>query len=44
MIRNFFENYKKLENKEVVIKEIYDKDIALKIVEDSYQLYLRTFK
>ena len=36
MIRNFFENYKKLENKEVVIKEIYDKDIALKIVEDSY--------
>ena len=36
MIRNFFENYKKLENKEVVIKEIYDKEIALKIVEDSF--------
>lgn len=34
-LRNFFEDYKKLENKEVVVEEFQNKQTALKIIEQS---------
>ena len=43
-MRHFFEEYKKLENKTVVVEEFGDKVKALKIVEDGIKLYKETFK
>ncbi|MEJ7740023.1 MAG: inorganic diphosphatase [Chitinophagaceae bacterium] len=44
-LRHFFEEYKKLENKTVVVgEEIGDKSVALKIIEDAMQFYKETFK
>ncbi|MBS1577959.1 MAG: inorganic diphosphatase [Bacteroidetes bacterium] len=43
-MRHFFEEYKKLENKTVVVEEFGDKVKALKIVEDGINFYKQTFK
>jgi len=34
-LRNFFEDYKKLENKEVVVEEFQKKDVAIEVVNQS---------
>jgi inorganic pyrophosphatase len=38
-LQNFFEEYKKLEKKKVEVKEFQNRDIALKIIEESVQMY-----
>lgn len=38
-IQRFFEDYKKLENKAVTIERFFDRDEAIKIVEEAIQLY-----
>ena len=43
-LRHFFEEYKKLENKTVVVEEFGDKSTALKVVEDAVKLYDDTFR
>ena len=43
-LRHFFEEYKALENKSVVVEEFGDKSTALQIVEDAIRLYKETFK
>jgi len=43
-LRNFFEEYKKLENKTVVVKEFSDKQTAIKILQDSFKMYSDRFK
>ena len=43
-LRHFFEEYKKLENKTVVVEEFGDKTTALKVVEDAINLYKETFR
>lgn len=42
-LRNFFEDYKKLEKKTVVVDEFLDKQTALEILQDSFKLYRETF-
>ena len=42
-LRAFFEDYKKLENKAVVIEEFGGKGKAMEIVQESYDLYNDTF-
>ena len=43
-LRHFFEEYKALENKSVVVEEFGDKTKALQIVEEAIRLYKETFK
>lgn len=44
-IRRFFEDYKKLEhNKEVIVEEFLGREHAYKIIQESFDLYNRTFK
>jgi inorganic pyrophosphatase len=43
-LRHFFEEYKKLENKTVVVEEFQDKATALKIIQDALNLYKETYK
>lgn len=43
-IKSFFEDYKKLENKEVEVTDLFEKDKALEIVKKSIDLYKKTFK
>ena len=43
-LRTFFEDYKKLENKTVVIEDFQSKFIALQIVEQSIKDYNKMFK
>jgi inorganic pyrophosphatase len=43
-IRNFFEDYKKLEKKTVVVEEFLGKKIALEILEESFKLYDMHFR
>lgn len=43
-MRHFFEEYKKLENKTVVVEEFGDKTQALKIVEDAIKSYDEHFR
>ena len=44
-LRNFFEDYKKLEaNKQVKVEEFLGKDVAIKILKDSFELYKNTFE
>lgn len=38
-IKNFFESYKKLEQKAVEVKDFLDKKTALEILKDSYKMY-----
>lgn len=42
-LRHFFEEYKTLENKSVVVEEFQDKTVALKIIEDAIQFYKESF-
>jgi inorganic pyrophosphatase len=42
-IHRFFEDYKKLEKKEVQVKAFEDREHAIKIVQNSIDLYLKTF-
>jgi len=42
-LRNFFEDYKKLENKEVIVEEFQKKDVALDIVNQSIVDYEKKF-
>jgi inorganic pyrophosphatase len=43
-LRHFFEEYKKLEKKMVVVEEFGDKTTALKIVQDAIDFYKETFR
>lgn len=43
-LRHFFEEYKKLEKKAVIVEEFGDKTAALKIVQDAIDFYKETFK
>jgi inorganic pyrophosphatase len=43
-LKHFFENYKTLENKKVVVDEFLSKDKAYKIIEASIRLYKKQFK
>lgn len=42
-IRRFFEDYKKLEHKEVTVENFLDREEAYKIIEESIELYNNTF-
>ncbi|MGV3524431.1 MAG: inorganic diphosphatase [Candidatus Sericytochromatia bacterium] len=42
-IRNFFEDYKKLEKKEVVVQDLQGREQALEIIRASQRLYQETF-
>jgi inorganic pyrophosphatase len=42
-LRNFFEDYKKLENKEVVVEEFQNRETALQIIEQSIVDYNKKF-
>lgn len=42
-LRAFFEDYKKLENKAVVVEDFLGRDVALGILQDSFNLYNETF-
>jgi inorganic pyrophosphatase len=44
VLRNYFEQYKVLENKKVQIDDFQNKAIAYKVVEDAIALYKHTFK
>jgi len=42
-LTNFFEDYKKLENKSVLVEDIQDKELAAEIIIGSLQRYQETF-
>jgi len=43
VLRNYFENYKVLENKEVIIDEFQDKQTAFEIIQDAISYYRRKY-
>lgn len=43
-MRSFFEDYKKLEKKTVVVEEFLDRETAIKILQDSFKMYDDTFR
>jgi inorganic pyrophosphatase len=42
-IKNFFEDYKKLEHKKVVVEEILNNEVAKKIIMESLDMYKKLF-
>lgn len=42
-LRRFFEDYKKLERKEVIVQQFLGKEAAYKIIEESVELYNQNF-
>lgn len=42
-LRNFFEDYKKLENKTVVVEEFFARKTAIEIIQDSFEMYKDQF-
>lgn len=42
-LRNFFEDYKKLEHKTVVVEEFFGREAAKQIIEDSFKMYKDNF-
>jgi inorganic pyrophosphatase len=42
-LRNFFEDYKKLEHKTVVVEDFLNRETALQILQESFELYKSTF-
>jgi inorganic pyrophosphatase len=42
-LRHFFEEYKKLENKTVLVEDFGDKATALNIIEEAIRFYQETF-
>ena len=44
VLRNYFEQYKVLENKKVEIDEFQNKDAAYKVIEEAIAFYIKTFK
>jgi inorganic pyrophosphatase len=42
-LKHFFENYKTLENKKVVVDEFESKDKAMQIIQESIDLYKKEF-
>ncbi len=42
-LRHFFEEYKKLENKSVVVEEFQDKSTALRIIQEGIDFYKESF-
>ena len=42
-LRNYFEQYKVLENKQVQIEDFQTKDVAYRIILDSVELYKQKF-
>ena len=40
---DFFEDYKKLENKSVVVEKIFDKETAIKILQEAFVAYEEKF-
>ncbi len=43
-LRHFFQEYKRLENKSVVVEEFQDKSTALRIVQEAIDFYKENFK
>lgn len=43
-LRSFFEDYKKLERKTVVVEEFLDRNTAIKILQDSFAMYRKYFQ
>ncbi len=43
-IKNFFEEYKKLENKKVLVNELLGKEEALKVIQNDRNNYIKYFK
>ncbi len=43
-LRHFFEEYKRLENKSVIVEEFQDKSTALRIIQEAIDLYKESFK
>jgi inorganic pyrophosphatase len=43
-LKHFFENYKTLENKKVVVDEFFGKEKAFEIVNRSIEFYQETFR
>ncbi len=42
-MRNFFEDYKKLENKTVVVEEFLNRETAIEILQESFKMYEEKF-
>lgn len=42
-LRNFFEGYKELENKTVVVEEFLGKETAIKVLKESFKMYSEKF-
>lgn len=43
-VHRFFEDYKKLEGKDVVVQDFRPKEVAHQIIKDAFALYDKTFK
>jgi inorganic pyrophosphatase len=43
-LRNFFEDYKKLENKKVRVENFLGRDRAIEILQESFELYDQVFR